>query len=121
MLLYQPGRRGRAREHSVGQMSVYAVNKVCYRVTHEPELRRALAGTPRQRDCALRAARPALTDDEVDALLRGDVGTLSRLGCSNFLLHQLGRWKLLDLDLPTYAQRIRAEYHAERKARSAPS
>jgi hypothetical protein len=102
-------------------MSVYAVNKVCYRVTHEPELRRALAGTVQQRDRALRAASPPLADHELDALLSGDVGTLSRLGCNNFLLHQLGRWKLLGLDLPTYAQRIRAEYHAERTARRAPS
>lgn len=102
-------------------MSVYAVNKVCYRVTHEPGLRQALAGTLAERIRVLRAARPALTNDEMDALLRGDVGTLSRRGCNNFLLHQLGRWKLLGLDLPTYAQRIRAEYHAERSARRVAS
>jgi hypothetical protein len=97
-------------------MSVYAVNKLCYRVSHEPELRQALAGTAAQRAAALREATPPLAGDEVDALLRGDVGWLSRHGCNHFLLHQLGRWKLLDLDLPTYAQRIRTEYRAEREA-----
>ena len=97
-------------------MSIYAVNKLCYRLSHEPELRQSLAGTAAQRETALRAAKPPLADDEVNALLRGDVGWLSRHGCNHFLLHLLARWKLLDLDLPTYAQRIRTEYHAEREA-----
>jgi hypothetical protein len=97
-------------------VSVYAVNKLCYRVSHEPDLREALAGTAAQREEALRAAAPPLSGDEADALLRGDVGWLSRHGCNHFLLHQLGRWKLLDLDLPTYAQRIRTEYQSEREA-----
>jgi hypothetical protein len=65
-------------------VSVYAVNKLCRRVVHEPELRAAL--------------------------LAGDVGRLSRMGANHFLLHQLGRWKVLGLDLPTYADRIRAAW-----------
>jgi hypothetical protein len=86
-------------------MSVYAVNKLCRRVVHEPELRAALAADP---EAALRAARPPLTAEEIAALLAGDVGRLSHMGCSHFLLHQLGRWQVLGLDLPTYAERIRA-------------
>lgn len=96
-------------------MSVYAVNKLCYRVTHEPPLRAALAGSPSEREQALRAATPPLTADERRALLDGDVGTLSRMGANNFLLHQLGRWQLLDLDLAVYARRIREEYRPERR------
>ena len=46
----------------------------------------------------------------MQALLAGDVGRLSKLGANNFLLHQLGRFCLLGLDLPTYAERIRAAY-----------
>ena len=88
-------------------MSIYAVNKVCYRVVHEPELRRDLTDVPEQ---ALRAATPALSEEELQALLAGDVGLLSRLGANHFLLHQLGRFRLLGLDLPTYAERIRAAY-----------
>ncbi len=92
-------------------MSRYAIDKLCYRVTHEPDLREALRTAPEQ---ALRAAEPALTEEELAAFLAGDVGRLSRLGANNFLLHQLGRWQLFGLDLPTYAERIRTEYHAER-------
>ena len=40
-------------------MSIYAVNKICYRVVHEPELRRALTDMPEQ---ALRAATPPLSE-----------------------------------------------------------
>jgi hypothetical protein len=88
-------------------MSIYAVNKVCYRVVREPALRQALTETP---EAALRAATPPLSDEEVTALLAGDVGRLSKLGANHFLLHQLGRFRLLGLDLPTYANRIRAAY-----------
>jgi Aromatic-ring-opening dioxygenase LigAB, LigA subunit len=88
-------------------MSVYAVNKLCRRVVHEPELREALQRDP---EAALRAARPPLDEDEIAALLSGDVGRLSRMGANHFLLHQLGRWEVLGLDLPTYAERIRAAW-----------
>jgi len=91
-------------------VSIYAVNKVCYRVVHEPELRRDLTDVPEQ---ALRAATPALSEEELQALLAGDVGLLSRLGANHFLLHQLGRFRLLGLDLPTYAERIRAAYRPD--------
>jgi hypothetical protein len=88
-------------------MSIYAVNTFCRRVVHDAELRRALAEDP---EAAVRAV-PGLDADEVDALLRGDVGALSLRGCNHFLLHQLGRWQVLGLDLPTYAERIRAADH----------
>jgi hypothetical protein len=88
-------------------VSVYAVNKVCRRVVHEPELRQALGDAPEQ---ALRAARPPLSEEELEALLAGDVGRLSKMGANHFLLHQLGRFHLLGLDLPAYAERIRAAY-----------
>lgn len=88
-------------------MSIYAVNKVCRRVVHEPDLRRALVDAPED---ALRAARPPLSEDELQALLAGDVGRLARMGANHFLLHQLGRFQLLGLDLPRYAERIRAAY-----------
>jgi hypothetical protein len=88
-------------------VSIYAVNKVCRRVVHEPELRSALADAPEE---ALRAAQPPLSEEEVGALLAGDVGRLARMGANHFLLHQLGRFQVLGLDLPTYADRIRAAY-----------
>lgn len=95
---------------SVGQ-DMYAVNKLCYRIVQEPDLREALRTDPER---ALRDARPRPTETQIVALLAGDVGTLSRAGANHFLLHQIGRFKLLGLDLPTYADRIRAEWRAER-------
>ncbi|MDX6525662.1 MAG: hypothetical protein QOI43_1173 [Gaiellales bacterium] len=88
-------------------MSVYAVDKLCHRIVHEPALRDELARDP---ETALRAVRPPLSDDEVAALLAGDVGALSRMGANDFLLHQLGRFELFGLDLPRYADRIRRAY-----------
>jgi len=88
-------------------MSVYAVNKLCRRVVHEPSLRAALAASP---EAALREASPPLSDEEVRALLAGDVGRLALMGANHFLLHQLGRFQVLGLDLPSYADRIRAAY-----------
>jgi Aromatic-ring-opening dioxygenase LigAB, LigA subunit len=88
-------------------MSVYAVNKICYRVVREPAFRQALTENP---EAALRAASPLLTEDELSALLTGDVGKLSLMGANHFLLHQLGRFRLLGLDLRSYAGRIRAVY-----------
>nr|MDT0660382.1 hypothetical protein [Micromonospora sp. DSM 115978] len=88
-------------------MSIYAVNKICYRVVHEPDFRQALGDDPAT---ALRTAEPPLSEDEFTALLAGDVGRLSKLGANHFLLHQLGRFRVLGLDLPSYGDRIRAAY-----------
>jgi hypothetical protein len=88
-------------------MSIYAVDKLCYRVVREPDLRKALTEAPEE---ALRAATPPLAEQELQALLAGDVGLLSKMGANHFLLHQLGRFQLFGLDLPTYAERIRAAY-----------
>jgi hypothetical protein len=89
-------------------MSVYAVDKLCRRVVHEPELREALGGDRERAEGALRAARPPLSDEEVELLLAGEVGQLGALGCNYFLLHQLGRWEVLGLDLKLHGERVRA-------------
>jgi hypothetical protein len=88
-------------------VSIYAVNTLCRRVVHDPELRAALEADPLS---ALVAAQPPLAEEEIAALLAGDVGTLSLLGANHFLLHQLGRWRVLGLDLTLYAERIRAAW-----------
>jgi hypothetical protein len=92
-------------------VSIYAVNKVCRRVVREPEFVEQLRDEP---DAALRAATPPLTDEERELLLAGDVGALGRMGANFFLLHQLARFELLGLTLPSYAARIREEYRVER-------
>jgi hypothetical protein len=88
-------------------MSVYAVDKLCHRIVHDPTLRDELARDP---VTALRAVRPPLSNEELAALLAGDVGALSLMGANDFLLHQLGRFELFGLDLPRYADRIRNAY-----------
>lgn len=88
-------------------MSIYAVDKVCYRAVLDAGFREAIRADAEQ---ALRAVTPPLSKEELRALLRGDMGTLSLMGANHFLLSQLGRFELLGLDLPTYAQRIRAAY-----------
>ena len=95
-------------------MSVYAVDKLCRRVVREPGLVAELRADPR---AALAAARPSLSEQERELLLAGDVGALGRMGANFFLLHQLGRFGLLGLDLPGHGRRMRAEYAAERAAR----
>ena len=94
-------------------MSLFAVDKVCRRVVSEPDFAAALREDP---DAALRSARPPLSDGERELLLAGDVGRLGRMGANFFLLHQLGRFELFGLTLPSYAERIRAEYRSERAA-----
>jgi hypothetical protein len=88
-------------------MSIYAVDKLCHRVVHEPDLRRALSEDPER---TLRAVKPALEEVELQALLAGDVGRLSKMGANHFLLHQLGRFRLFGLDLREYGSRIRAAH-----------
>lgn len=88
-------------------MSTYAVEKMCRRVVHDPELRAALNDDP---EPALRAAQPPLSDQEITSVIKGDFGRLSEIGVNHFLLHQLGRWRLRGLDLPTDAERIREAY-----------
>jgi hypothetical protein len=88
-------------------LSAYAIDKVCYRVVLDARFREALRADPER---ALKGVVPPLDDDEIAALVVGDVGTLSRRGASHFLLSQLGRFQLFGLDLPAYAQRIRAAY-----------
>jgi Aromatic-ring-opening dioxygenase LigAB, LigA subunit len=99
-------------------MSAYAVDKVCWRVNREPLFRQALEEDP---EGTLRRVSPPLTEEELRLLLAGDVGTLARMGSNHFLLHQLGRFEVLGLTLPTYAERIRSEYREERARRASPA
>jgi hypothetical protein len=90
---------------------MYPLNKFCYRIVQEPELREALQTDP---ETALRSATPPLPEEHIVAFLAADMGTLSRAGANHFLLHQIGRFKLMGIDLPTYGDLIRAEWAAER-------
>lgn len=84
-------------------MSIYQVNKLCYRALHDKPFREALARAP---DATV-AALP-LTDDERRALLAGEVGRLYEWGANAFLLAHLTRWELFGLTVAIYNERMRA-------------
>ncbi len=88
-------------------MSVYAVNKFCRRVVHEPGLREALNGSRGTAEAAIRAAEPPLSEEEVRLVLDGEVGELGLRGSNYFLLHQLGRWEVLGMTLKLHGERVR--------------
>jgi hypothetical protein len=92
-------------------MSPYAVDKVLRRLVIDADFRATLAAEPA---ATLAAASPPLADGEREALIGGDVGTLSRGGSNSFLLWQLARFGLFGLDNDAFASRIRAEYAEER-------
>ena len=83
-------------------MSIYNVNKICYRVLHDPAFRERVREDP-----AKALAEFRLTDEERQALLAGDVGRLCRLGAHSFLLGHLQRFQLLGLTMELHVQRIR--------------
>jgi hypothetical protein len=85
-------------------MSIYSVHKVCHRVVHDPGFRERMREDP-----AKALADFRLTDEEREALLRGDVGRLYRLGAHAYLLGHLLRFQLLGLTPEVYARRIRGE------------
>ncbi len=96
-------------------MSIYQVNKVCWRAQHDPAFREQL-----RQDPARALADLPLTDEERAALLAGDVARLYELGAHPYLMGHLPRYGLLGLTRESYAQRMRVllDTPAER-ARSA--
>lgn len=84
-------------------MSTYQVAKFCRDCLIDFGLRELAISDP---SAAL--AQYELSDDEREALLRGDVAWLYEAGCVEFLLSYLPRWGIFGLDVPTYATRMRA-------------
>jgi hypothetical protein len=84
-------------------MSIYAVNKLCRQLLHDPAWREAL-----RRDPAAAVASWPLTDEERTALLAGDVARLYELGAHPYLLSYLTRHELFGLTVAVYSERMRA-------------
>ncbi len=83
-------------------MSIYEIDKICYRVQHDPPFRERMRADP-----AAAVADAELTDEERTALLSGDVARLHQLGAHDYLLGHLQRYQLLGLDRETYQQRMK--------------
>ena len=84
-------------------MSAYQVNKLCYRVTHEPALLERMKSQPAE---ALKEFD--LTPEERQALLAGEVGRLYQLGAHPYLLGHLAPEGLFGLNRQLYQQRMKA-------------
>jgi hypothetical protein len=90
-------------------VSAYGVARFCRDCLREPDVRAlALADPPAALD------RYDIAPAERRLLLAGEVGEMYRAGCNAFLLSYLPRWGVFGLDVPTYAERMRA-------ARGAPT
>ncbi len=84
-------------------MTTYAVNHLCRQTLRDPAFREAMRADPRAATANL-----ALTPDEREALVQGEVGELYRMGANTFLLGYLVRFGLLGLTFDTYRARLRA-------------
>ncbi|MEU9348504.1 hypothetical protein AB0D74_45650 [Streptomyces sp. NPDC048278] len=85
-------------------MSAYDADRFLHDLAGDAELRTLARTAPRQ---ALEAYD--LTDRERELFLRGEVGLLYRGGVNDFLLHNVQRFGLFDVDADTYSARMRAE------------
>ena len=83
-------------------MSIYEIDKICYRVQHDPPFREQMRADP-----ARAIADADLTDEERAALLGGDVARLHQLGAHDYLLGHLQRYQLLGLTRDVYQQRMK--------------
>jgi hypothetical protein len=83
-------------------MSAYEVNKILYRLHHEPPYLEEFRADPRR---AIEGIN--LTEQERTAVLSGDVATLSRLGAHDFLLGNFQRFQLLGITRDIYQQRMK--------------
>ena len=84
-------------------MSVYQVNKLCYRLVFDPPFRAAIKEDPEK---AL--AELPLTDEERRLLLAGEVGKLFELGAHSYLLSHISRFEVFGVDTALYNERMRA-------------
>lgn len=84
-------------------MSIYQVEKLCYRALHDPEFREALKADP----AGMIAALP-FTDEERSLLMRGEVGRLYELGAHPYLLSHISRLQLFGVTPEQYRERMRA-------------
>lgn len=84
-------------------MSVYQINKLCYRLVFDPGFRQEVKVSPEKALAPL-----PLTDEERKLLLAGEVGRLFELGAHPYLLSHISRFEVFGVDTKTYNVRMRA-------------
>jgi hypothetical protein len=83
-------------------VSAYGVHKVIKRIMRDPAFREQLKQAP---EAALQEY--PLTEQEREALLAGEVGTLHSLGVHGYLLSRLVPFGLFGITPQNYPERIR--------------
>ena len=83
-------------------MSVYQIEKLCYRITHDEAFRKALKADPE----AAIAPLP-LTDGERDILRKGEVEKFYLMGVHPYLLTHLPRVQVFGLTREQYGERMK--------------
>ncbi len=89
-------------------MSLYSIHKFLCQLRNDGDFRKRVQGGP---EVALKDLD--LTDEERDAIRRGDVKRLYDLGVHAYLLQQLSSSQLFGLTRDNYFPRIRGEAKAE--------
>jgi hypothetical protein len=79
-------------------MSIYQINKLCYRMVHDLAFREAILSDPETTMATL-----ALTDEERDLLRAGEVGKLYEMGAHPFLLSHISRFALFGVTVKRYS------------------
>lgn len=85
-------------------MSVYGVHKLLWSSEWDPDLRARLQNKPVEAFEGF-----PLTDEEKQALLRGDVGKLYRMGVHAFMLRYIPMHRLFGVTPEIYRDRISQE------------
>jgi hypothetical protein len=84
-------------------MSIYQVDKICWRAQHDPSFREQLRQAP-----ARALGDLPLTPEEREALLAGNVARLYELGAHPYLLGHLARYGLFGLTRESYGRQMKA-------------
>ena len=84
-------------------MTIFTVNHLCREILRDHAFRAAMKTDP-----AKALAPLDLTEEERDALIACDTGTLYRMGANAFLMAYLARFEICGLNVEIYNQRMRA-------------
>jgi hypothetical protein len=83
-------------------MSVLELDRLCRETLRDHAFRAAMKSDPQAA-----IARYRLTPEEKNALLKGDVVTMHRMGVNDFLMGYLARFEICGLNIPVFSERIR--------------
>ncbi len=90
-------------------MSVYAINKLLYRVEREEAYRRRIHANLDEVLSEVSLSEVSLSEEEREALTNGDLHKLFNMGVHPFLLNHMPRHGLFGVTRQNYLPRIRGQ------------